>query len=76
MNGWTPVALEIDPRASVCVVMAAGGYPGKYKKGLEITGIDAANRMRDVVVFHAGTRLEDQRVSVPRWQGARRHGLG
>ena len=54
--------LEIDPRASVCVVMASGGYPGKYKKGLEITGIDAANRMRDVVVFHAGTRLEGKQV--------------
>ena len=54
--------LDIDPRASVCVVMAAGGYPGKYKKGLEITGIEAANRMRDVVVFHAGTRLEDKQV--------------
>ena len=54
--------LEIDPRASVCVVMASGGYPGKYKKGLEITGIDAANRMRDVVVFHAGTRLEGKQI--------------
>jgi phosphoribosylamine--glycine ligase len=54
--------LDIDPRASVCVVMAAGGYPGNYKKGLEITGIDAANRMRDVVVFHAGTRLENKKV--------------
>ena len=50
--------LDIDPRASVCVVMAAGGYPGNYKKGIEITGVDAANRMRDVVVFHAGTRSE------------------
>jgi phosphoribosylamine--glycine ligase len=54
--------LEIDPRASVCVVMAAGGYPGKYKKGLEITGIDAANRMRDVMVFHAGTRSEGKKI--------------
>jgi phosphoribosylamine--glycine ligase len=54
--------LEIDPRASVCVVMASGGYPGKYKKGLEIKGIDKANRMRDVVVFHAGTRMENKKV--------------
>jgi phosphoribosylamine--glycine ligase len=54
--------LEIDPRASVCVVMASGNYPGKYKKGHEITGIDAANRMRDVVVFHAGTRLDGKRI--------------
>ena len=54
--------LEIDPRASVCVVMASGGYPQKYDKGHEIKGIDAANRMRDVVVFHAGTRLEGKKV--------------
>jgi phosphoribosylamine---glycine ligase len=54
--------LEIDSRASVCVVMAAGGYPQKYEKGLEITGIDKANRMRDVVVFHAGTALDGKKV--------------
>ena len=54
--------LNIDPRASVCVVMAAGGYPGKYKKGLEIKGIDAANRMRDVVVFHAGTGAKGKKI--------------
>ncbi len=54
--------LEIDPRASVCVVMAAGGYPQKYRKGLEIKGIDNANRMRDVVVFHAGTRQEKKKI--------------
>ena len=47
--------LEIDPRASVCVVMAAGGYPGSYSKGLPIAGLEAVKRMRDVVVFHAGT---------------------
>ncbi len=47
--------LDIDPRASVCVVMAAGGYPGSYPKGLPIDGLDAVKRMRDVVVFHAGS---------------------
>ena len=54
--------LDIDPRASVCVVMASGGYPGKYKKGIEIRGIDAANRLRDVVVFHAGTSAEGKKI--------------
>ena len=54
--------LDIDPRASVCVVMASGGYPGKYKKGLEIKGIDAANRMRDVFVFHAGTSAKGKKI--------------
>lgn len=54
--------LEIDPRAAVCVVMAAGGYPGKYAKGQPIAGLDAAHRMRDVVVFHAGTTHKDGAV--------------
>jgi phosphoribosylamine--glycine ligase len=46
-----------DPRPSVCVVMAAGGYPGNYKKGDEITGIEDAEALGDVKVFHAGTAL-------------------
>jgi len=49
------ITLDIDDRASVCVVMASGGYPGSYKKGLPISGLPAAGRMKDVVVFHAGT---------------------
>ena len=47
--------LDIDKRASMCVVMAAGGYPGSYKKGQVISGLANAKRMKDVVVFHAGT---------------------
>jgi len=50
--------LEINTKASVCVVMAAGGYPGSYKKGMSISGLDAAGKMKDVVVFHAGTALK------------------
>jgi phosphoribosylamine--glycine ligase len=45
---------------SVCVVMAAGGYPGDYKKGDEISGLDAA--AEHAVVFHAGTALKDDKV--------------
>lgn len=41
--------------AAVCVVMASGGYPGSYEKGLPITGIEAAEEFDGVVVFHAGT---------------------
>ncbi|MDD5198697.1 MAG: phosphoribosylamine--glycine ligase [Terrimicrobiaceae bacterium] len=44
-----------DPRAAACVVLASGGYPGAYKKGEPIRGIDRAEAHRDVVVFHAGT---------------------
>jgi phosphoribosylamine--glycine ligase len=45
-----------DP--AVCVVMASGGYPGTYRKGLPITGIDEAEAT-GAVVFHAGTKLLD-----------------
>ncbi len=49
------VEIEWDPRPAVCVVMASGGYPGKYGKGRPISGLDEAGAMEDVVVFHAGT---------------------
>lgn len=42
---------------AVCVVMASGGYPGSYKKGRKITGIEKAEEIAGVKVFHAGTRL-------------------
>lgn len=40
---------------AVCVVLASGGYPGEYKKGLSISGINEAEKIDGVVVFHAGT---------------------
>lgn len=49
-------------KAAVCVVMASGGYPAAYKKGLPITGLKEAGAMKDVVVFHAGTREEDGKI--------------
>jgi phosphoribosylamine--glycine ligase len=55
-------SLEIDERASVCVVMASAGYPGSYPKGLPIKGLDAVKKMQDVVVFHAGTKLKKRNV--------------
>ncbi len=55
-------SLEIDKRVSVCVVMASGGYPGSYTKGMPITGLKNAGRMRDVVVFHAGTSEKGKKV--------------
>lgn len=54
--------LEIDERATVCVVMAAGGYPRAYKKGYPISGLQAAARMKDVMVFHAGTALKNKKI--------------
>ena len=51
-----------DPRPAICVVMAAGGYPGAYQKGFPIEGLEDAATMPDVVVFHAGTALEEGRA--------------
>ncbi len=58
--------LDIDERASVCVVMAAGGYPGAYTKGIQISGLDDVRKMKNVIVFHAGTSFakEDHRSTV------------
>ena len=47
--------LEWDRRPCVSVAIVSGGYPGDYKKGMEIKGLEEAKAMRDVVVFHAGT---------------------
>jgi len=49
--------IEWTPQDAVCVVMASGGYPGSYEKGKKITGIEEADSMEDVKVFHAGTAL-------------------
>ncbi len=54
--------LEWDPREAVCVVMASEGYPGNYPKGAVISGIDAADQLPDVKVFHAGTKLVGSKV--------------
>lgn len=54
--------LEWDPRAAVCVVMAADGYPGSYEKGRVIDGINDADRLPDSKVFHAGTAEKESNV--------------
>jgi len=56
------IELNWSPRASVCVIMASGGYPGNYPKGKIITGLDAANRLPHTKVFHAGTALQDGQI--------------
>lgn len=52
------VKLEWDERFCLCTVLASGGYPGSYEKGKEITGLDTLKEMKDVLVFHAGTKRE------------------
>jgi phosphoribosylamine--glycine ligase len=51
------VTIEWDERPAVCVVMSSRGYPGPYEKGIEITGIEEANAIEGVKVFHAGTAI-------------------
>ncbi len=46
--------------ASVCVVAASKGYPGKYEKGFEINGLDDINN--DIIIFHAGTKEENGKI--------------
>ncbi len=54
--------LEWDPRPAVCVVMASDGYPGSYEKGFPIRGLDDADALENVKVFHAGTTIKDGEV--------------
>ena len=49
-------AIEWDRRAAVTVVLASGGYPGKYETSKAISGLDDAARLEGVYVFHAGTK--------------------
>ena len=56
------VNIEWEDRATVAVVMAAGGYPGTYEKGKVITGLETLKDEKDLFVFHAGTSLKDGQV--------------
>lgn len=48
--------IEWDTRPCVSVVIASGGYPGNYKKGVEIESLEEAKKLKDVLIFHAGTK--------------------
>lgn len=50
--------LKESSKACVCVVMASKGYPGSYEKGHIITGLEKVRDIKDVIVFHAGTKKE------------------
>jgi phosphoribosylamine---glycine ligase len=56
------LALDWRDAISICVVMAAKGYPGAYAKGTEIKGLDQGARDPDVQIFHAGTRNDGGRI--------------
>lgn len=52
------ITLEWSESACVCVVAASAGYPGKYETGKIIKGLEKAAAMKDVIIFHAGTRID------------------
>lgn len=54
-----PGLLAVSPAHAVCVVLAAGGYPGTPRRGDVISGLEVAEALPDVRVFHAGTELRD-----------------
>ena len=57
------LSIQMRPGASVCVIAASGGYPGKYVSGKPIDGLSSAGiRSEDVVVFHSGTAIKEGRI--------------
>ena len=54
--------LNWKDKSSVCVVMAASGYPDSYEKGKFISGLKNANSIPEVVVFHAGTKKQNGKI--------------
>jgi len=59
-NSLHQLKIEWSEDACVGVVMASGGYPGSYQTGFPISGLDDLNK--DILVFHAGTKLDGDRV--------------
>jgi phosphoribosylamine--glycine ligase len=59
------LTIRMRPGASVCVIAASGGYPGKYSSGKPITGLSPADSHveEDVVVFHSGTAIKEGRLT-------------
>jgi len=58
------IQLEWRDEAAVSVVLASGGYPGGYETGKPIHGLVEASRLPGVIVFHAGTKLQDDGILV------------
>ena len=56
------IRMEFNSGAACCVVLASQGYPESYKKGLPIGGLEEANKIQGVKVFHAGTRLDNGQI--------------
>ena len=56
------VNIKWKDKAAVCVILASGGYPGKYQKGKVIYGFEKLENKKDIIVFHAGTKLQEGKI--------------
>jgi phosphoribosylamine--glycine ligase len=56
------IPIQFEARAAVCVVLASGGYPGDYRTGIPIEGLERASQMSNVLIFHAGTRRQNGQI--------------
>jgi len=56
------VNIKWKDKATVCVILASGGYPGKYQKGKVIYGFEKLENKKDIIVFHAGTKLQEGKI--------------
>jgi len=56
------INIQWEDNAAVCVVVASGGYPGKYQKGKVISGFERLEKMKNMIAFHAGTKFQDNQV--------------
>lgn len=56
---WPP---KWDAGATVCVILASGGYPGAYETGKEISGLEKASAVQKAMVFHSGTSLQNRQA--------------
>ncbi|MBA7528122.1 Phosphoribosylamine--glycine ligase [subsurface metagenome] len=56
------IDIEWKNNSAVCVVVASGGYPGKYQKDKVISGLERLKKMEDVIAFHAGTKFQDGKI--------------
>ena len=61
-GGLADLSLRWADSQAVTVVMAAKGYPGDYEKGSVISGLEAAGKMDNAIIFHAGTNIDDQGI--------------
>ncbi len=55
------INIEWENKSAVCVVLASGGYPSSYETGVEINGLDEKGQVKGGFVFHAGTKIENNK---------------